>query len=586
MKKASLSSNTPRDPVAVDPQRKFGVDRLFYGVALFFIAEILLAISTRMARPWQWMAVLLLVLTGLICTVLIVRARNVLQPPMSTVVIAALLTRLPALFALPLLDDDYFRFLWDGHQLAAGLSPYASAPSQHFLRIDISSAWAAVLSEINHPDVPTIYGPSLQALFALAAAVGGADPWALKLLLVVVDVALVVVLLRAGCACWLVLLYVVNPMAVKEIGFSLHPDGIIALSMTLAMLALARGRAFQAGVCAAVVMCAKLPLLLLAATLDLKNATHRKAMVFCALIIATAYLPFLVPDPAQPFAGLRAFADQWRFNALGYLAFEWIAGAHARLWLVGFYMVLAAICAYGVACKKLSTVNAAVLFLTLILFTAPTVNAWYWLPLLPLAIIAQRQDGALLLTPWLGSFALLLGYGNGSTLADFGAQGARGEFSVFPIATAAQLFLMVAGFGYDLRRTARDVALYAAVRIPTPLSNALIRRCFPRVTQIAAQRVLEMARTDHAMLWIDITSAYCPFDSSGRAQAVTSLTEAVAFASHFQQQHRQEPIVISCAVGYRSSEMAAQLTRAGIENVGNVEGGRRALAVASSSATG
>ena len=104
--------------------------------------------------------------------------------------------------------------------------------------------------------------------------------------------------LRHACATHLLS----QGLPIKEIGFSLHPDGIIALSMTLAMLALTRGRAFQAGVCAAVVMCAKLPLLLLAATLDLKNAMHRKAMFFCALIIAAAYLPFLFPDPAQPFA--------------------------------------------------------------------------------------------------------------------------------------------------------------------------------------------------------------------------------------------------------------------------------------------
>ena len=62
------------------------------------------------------------------------------------------------------------------------------------------------------------------------------------------------------------------------------------------------------------------------------------------------------------------------------------------------------------------------------------------------------------------------------------------------------------------------------------------------------------------------------------AHTVPDALEAQALATTFQQQHRRGQIVISCAVGYRSSEMAAQLTRAGIENVSNVEGGRRALA--------
>ena len=578
MKTATLSSQVSLDPVAVNSSAQRGIDRFFWWVAIFFVAEILLAVSTRMTRSWQWLALLLLVLMGLICTALIVRARNTLQLRTTTVIIIALLTRLPALFAAPLLDDDYFRFLWDGQQLAAGLSPYASAPSQHFLRGDLSSAWSAVLSEINHPDVPTIYGPSLQAVFALAVALSNADPWALKLLFIIADLALVIVLLQAGGARWLVLLYVVNPLVVKEISFSLHPDGLIAMAMTTAMLLLARLRPFLAGMCFAVVICAKLPLLLLAATLDLKNAAHRRAMLFCALIAVIAYLPFLFPDPMQPFAGLRAFADLWRVNALGYLAIEGIAGTYSRTLLTGFYVVCAIVAAYCVAHKKVPTATATVSYLALILFTAPTVNPWYWLPLLPLAVIAQRQDGALLLTPWLGSFALLLGYANGSTLADFGIATTLGEFSVFPVATVAQWLLMTAGFAYDLRRCLRNSTLYGAVRIPMPLSNALIRCRFPSVKQIPAQHVLDTATSAQPSLWIDIRSAYCPLDLAGRARSVTSLGEAQVLAAAFQQQHERGRVFISCAVGYASSEMALQLTGAGIDNVGNIEGGRRALA--------
>ena len=193
-------------------------------------------------------------------------------------------------------------------------------------------------------------------------------------------------------------------------------------------------------------------------------------------------------------------------------------------------------------------------------------------------MIAQRQDGVLLLTPWLGSFALLLGYANGATLADFGVTSTRGEFSVFPVATVAQWLLMTAGFAYDLRRGLRNAALYVAVRIPMPLANALIRRRFPGVTQIPAQHVLDTATSAQPSLWIDIKSAYSPLDLARRAHSVTSLAEAQALAAAFQQQHARGRVFISCAVGYASSEMALQLTDAGMDNVGNVEGGRRALA--------
>ena len=120
--------------------------------------------------------------------------------------------------------------------------------------------------------------------------------------------------------------------------------------------------------------------------------------------------------------------------------------------------------------------------------------------------------------------------------------------------------------------------LCIAVRIPITLSNALIRRRFAGVKQIAAQQAWSISETADPLLWLDIPSSYCAINLGARAQSVTALPDALALAKRFQHQHRQRLIVVSCAVGYRSSEMAAQLTAAGIANVSSIEGGRRALA--------
>ena len=295
--------------------------RLFFFTASFIAAESLLAISTHTTRPWQWLALLLMIATGLICTLFIARHRFALGISGFVVMALAVLTRLPALFAAPLFDDDYFRFLWDGYQLLSGASPYATTPASHFSQAVGDVAWEHVLSGVNHPDVATIYGPSLQALFWVAALVGGASPIVLKALFVAADIGLVALLLRVGAAPWMVMLYVVNPLAIKEIGFSLHPDGVIALWLTLALFSLQRGRVLRAALYAAAVVCAKLPLLLLAATLNLKNPLHRRMAAWCLLLSVCTYLPFLFPDPALPFIGLREFADVWRYNALGFHLF-------------------------------------------------------------------------------------------------------------------------------------------------------------------------------------------------------------------------------------------------------------------------
>ncbi len=396
------------------------------------------------------------------------RQRDTLLLSTRMVFLFAIATRLPALFSAPLLDDDFFRFLWDGYQITQGVSPYASAPSAHFLRTDITAAWAAVLSEINHPDVPTIYGPSLQAVFWLATTFSDADPVALRLLFVAADVALVALLLRVGAPPWLVMLYVVNPLVVKEIGFSLHPDGLIGLWLTLTLLAVLRHRPFAAGIFAGLAVCAKLPLVLLAAALNMRLDVHRRVVVGCVLLTTCAYLPFVIPNAAEPFAGLRAFADLWRYNALGFVVFERItdSGLGARGVLAIFYVVCAAILSYRVANHKTPLATGLVLFFALILFMAPTVNPWYWLPLLPLGIVAAAHDRVLLITPWVGSFALMLGYCNGGLLADLGwsagnAAARASEFSVLTPATLAQLILICAAFAYDLSAK-RRITLNAA----------------------------------------------------------------------------------------------------------------------------
>ena len=362
----------------------------------------------------------------------------------------AVATRLIPLFAQPLFDDDYFRFLWDGYQLIHGVSPYANSPAANVARTDLSEPWHDVLAQINHPDVPTIYGPFLQAMFALAVSLGGAQPIGLQAVFCGIDLALIGVLLRVGIAPRWVMLYAVNPLAIKEICFSLHPDGVIAAALVFAVLALARQRALMSGFWTAAVVCAKLPLALLVFALSARNPTHRKAVMLAALIATAFYAPFILSG-TDPFIGLKSFAQDWRFNALGFSVFEWIATGHARVALAIFYLICGAALALLVARHRVDAAAALVLWLALIVACSPAVNPWYWLPLLPLAVIAHKTRGGGLLTPWVGSFTLLLAYVNGGLLVDMGVASTLGPFEVHPAARVIETVLIATALSYDFR---------------------------------------------------------------------------------------------------------------------------------------
>ena len=445
-----------RDPVAADLRLTPRVSRLFFTLCVCFVAaEIWLVIASHGTRIPQWSALAALFVFGVACTLWLVSGRALFALNIYFVLCFAVATRLIPLFAQPLFDDDYFRFLWDGYQLIHGVSPYSSAPAANFARTDLSEPWHDVLAQINHPAVATIYGPFLQAIFALAVSLGGAQPIGLQVVFCGVDLALIAVLLRAGIAPLWVMMYVINPLVIKEICFSLHPDGVIAAALSFAVLALARERAVMSGMWTAAVVCAKLPLALLVFALNARNTLHRRA-ILCALLIAFAfYLPF-TSGGTDPFLGLKTFAQEWRFNALGFSLFESIAGAQARAALTIFYVIAGLGCAVLVARHQLDTATALILWLAVIVTFSPAVNPWYWLLLLPLAVVTNKMRGGWLVTPWVGSFALFLAYVNGALLSEIGVVSTLGPFEVHPTARIIETVLIASALSYDFIQIRRQ----------------------------------------------------------------------------------------------------------------------------------
>ncbi len=438
-----------RDPVAADLRLTPRVSRLFLTLCVcFFATEIWLTIASCGTRLSQWSALAALIVAGLGCTLWLALRSEEATPGTYFVLCFAAATRLIPLVAQPLFDDDYFRFLWDGYQLIHGVSPYSSSPAANFARTDLSEPWHDVLAQINHPEVPTIYGPFLQAFFALAVSLGGARPIGLQAVFCGVDLALIAVLLRAGIAPRWVMMYAVNPLVIREICFSLHPDGVIAAALSFAVLALLRQRAVMSGFWTAAVVCAKLPLALLMFALAARNTLYRKALLFAVLISIALYLPFM-SGGTDPFVGLKTFAQDWRFNALGFSAFEWIAGAQARVVLTAFYVISGIGFAVLVARYQLDAATALALWFTVIVTFSPAVNPWYGLPLLPLALIAQKARGEWLITPWVGSFALLLAYVNGALLSEIGVVTTLGSFEVHPAARIIESVLIASALAYD-----------------------------------------------------------------------------------------------------------------------------------------
>jgi alpha-1,6-mannosyltransferase len=321
-----------------------------------------------------------------------------------SIVVLALLLRVIAACASPLLEDDHHRYLWDGLRTATTLDPYSLAPSAFFGDASLPQRWQDVLSAINHPDVPSIYGPVLQGLFALGYVVAPAELWPQKAVLVAADLLLLGLLARHRVGARWLLAYALHPLVLKEAMASAHPDALLALLLLLSLTAWQRQRAIVVGVLLGVAVATKvaalvvLPLLLWAPMLQTGREPRdplRWALSVasaCAATVALLYLPFYAAGGSDA-AALSIFGSTWRFNPLLYRGVEAVLPA-ALARPAAALLIIAAIAAIVWRWRAQRDPGAPPLdaALVLLLLLSPAVNPWYWLWALALAMFMRRAS--------------------------------------------------------------------------------------------------------------------------------------------------------------------------------------------------
>jgi len=315
------------------------------------------------------------------------------------VVMVALLPRLMLLDVAPLLEDDHHRYLWDGWRTLTALDPYRLPPAAYFGDATLDARWQDVLGGINNPHLPTIYGATLQWLFALAAALHPGSLVALKLLLAGIDAALLALLARAGLPSRWLLLYALHPLVLREASANAHPDALLALALLAALACWRQGRAFAMGIAVGLALATKVAALaalpLLWVLSPPKHGQHWRTRATCgaACALLVVYAP-LSASGGSELTALFSFGSEWRFNPLLYRAFEWLgsplaarAAAAAAVVVVIGLLAWQAKSGAGDEPWRLPPLDAA---LGAMLVCAPVVNPWYWLWVLPLALTCGR----------------------------------------------------------------------------------------------------------------------------------------------------------------------------------------------------
>jgi hypothetical protein len=292
-------------------------------------------------------------------------------------------------FSFPILEDDHFRFLWDGYVTATTGRPYQHAPSFYFGSNDLAQYLQTILNGINNPSVPTVYGPLLQIVFALAHLIAPGELWPLQVVLMCALLSVVVLLAKAGVHPKWLLIFVIHPLIVKESILTVHPDLLIGALVLWATL-LWRTEYFKSAivvVAAASAIKISIAVILLFFCFDRRGKFSVSNLLVSTFAIITLHLPMLVERLVGSATGVADFGNQWVFNPT---LFRGIAAAlgdpSARVFVVAAFAL--ALTGLLYAQRKVNDIVPSIVCTFAILFLlSPVVNPWYWLWILPLAFV-------------------------------------------------------------------------------------------------------------------------------------------------------------------------------------------------------
>ena len=317
------------------------------------------------------------------------------------VLVTGVIARLVMFASVPILENDFQRYLWDGAVSAHGYNPYALSPATVIGAApagplaDVAQNATTTLREIGHRGLTTIYPPVAQAAFAIAHIL---VPWSLTAwrgLLLVCDLAIAALLVTLlddakRCRLWIAL-YWLNPIVLKEAFNSGHMEPLLMAFVLFAIYLAWRRRPQMASVALGLAAGIKLwPALVVPVVLHSTTVTKR-AFIYGALIAAsmqTVWLLALFSAAPGETPGLLAYAENWQTNSALQPALQAVlaaiasldataAGAASRFLLAGGAVVLALFLARSPWVNLAELTTRAGILITGLLLLSPAQYPWY-----------------------------------------------------------------------------------------------------------------------------------------------------------------------------------------------------------------
>ena len=379
--------------------------------------------------------VLLLMAAGSIYLVAVLLLKNAPlgKGQLVWIIALGLIMRLSMFGSTPILEDDHYRYMWDGAVLAHGFNPYGYSPQEILnesaahtpVRLrQLAEESGHIAEKVNHPWLRTIYPPLTQAAFALAHII---TPWSLKgwrILLLLLDgltlYLLYLLLLRLNLPLSFLMIYWWNPLLVKEIYNSGHMEMVLLPLLVASLLFTIRERYLLASAALGLAVGAKFWPVLLVPVVWRSLLKDFKRLIpafflFTGIVVAM-FLPIFLSGLDYR-SGFAAYSKYWEMNDALFMLILWaiqmgmdivhLNGGNAQeatRVVISAILVLCILWIVRRPEKGPEETGRRFLFVVSALFLlSPTQFSWYFLWILPFLALFPRLS-LLLLTPLLSLY--------------------------------------------------------------------------------------------------------------------------------------------------------------------------------------
>ncbi len=239
------------------------------------------------------------------------------------------------LLSIPVLSDDYFRFIWDGRLIGLEQNPFLHLPSFYEqLSLYLAELTPELYDGMNSPNYFTIYPPLCQAIFYLSTLFSShilSSVVVIRLCIIAADLGIIYfgrkLLQHFKLNPKNIFLYALNPLIIIELTGNLHFEAIMLFFMLGSIYLLIQNKWLPAALFFAFSVCTKLlPLMIL--PLLIPQIGFWKSVRFgavSAVFIVLFFMPFLNMELVHNFmSSVDLYFQKFEFNASLYYLIRWV----------------------------------------------------------------------------------------------------------------------------------------------------------------------------------------------------------------------------------------------------------------------